>query len=75
MVYGRPGGAISGLWRILDGKDESVLISDSKLQGGSPPPVSIKDRVGYALLQQVLSCVLTHTGFMGSRKLSSFDGR
>jgi hypothetical protein len=33
--------------------------------------VSIKDRVGCALLQQVLSCVLTHVGFMGSRKLSS----
>jgi hypothetical protein len=33
--------------------------------------VSIKDRVGCALLQQALSCVLTHTGFMGSRKLSS----
>jgi hypothetical protein len=23
----------------------------------------------------ILSCVLTHTGFMGSRKLSSVDGR
>jgi hypothetical protein len=33
--------------------------------------VSIKDRVGCALLQQALSCVLTHTGFMGSRKLNS----
>jgi hypothetical protein len=33
--------------------------------------MSIKDRIGYALLQQALSCVLTHTRFMGSRKLSS----
>jgi hypothetical protein len=33
--------------------------------------VLIKDRVGCALLQQALSCVLTHTGFMGSYKLSS----
>jgi hypothetical protein len=33
--------------------------------------VSIKDRVGCAMLQQALSCVLTHMGFMGSRKLSS----
>jgi hypothetical protein len=33
--------------------------------------VSIKDRVGCTMLQQALSCVLTHTGFMGSRKLSS----
>jgi hypothetical protein len=37
--------------------------------------VSIKDHVGWALLQQALSCVLAHTGFMGSHKLSSFDGR
>jgi hypothetical protein len=33
--------------------------------------VSIKDRVGCAMLQQALSCVLTHTRFMGSRKLSN----
>jgi hypothetical protein len=33
--------------------------------------VLIKDRVGCALLQQALSCVLTHTRFMESRKLSS----
>jgi hypothetical protein len=33
--------------------------------------VLIKDHVGCALLQQSLSCVLTHMGFMGSRKLSS----
>jgi hypothetical protein len=36
MVYGRPGGVISGLWRILDEKDESGLMSDSELRGGSP---------------------------------------
>jgi hypothetical protein len=36
MVYGRPDGTISGLWRILDGKDESGLMSDSELQGVSP---------------------------------------
>jgi hypothetical protein len=33
--------------------------------------VSIKDHVGCALLQQALSCVLTHTRFMGSHKHSS----
>jgi hypothetical protein len=33
--------------------------------------MSIKDRVGCALSQQALSCVLTQTRFMGSRKLSS----
>jgi hypothetical protein len=31
----------------------------------------IKDRVGCALLQQALSCVLTHMEFIGSHKLSS----
>jgi hypothetical protein len=37
-VYGnlRPGGATRGKWRILDGKVESDLMSDSELQGGSP---------------------------------------
>jgi hypothetical protein len=33
------------------------------------PPVSIKDRVGCALLQQALSCVLTHTGLWGPTNL------
>jgi hypothetical protein len=33
--------------------------------------MSIKDCVGCAMLQQALSCVLTHMRFMGSRKLSS----
>jgi hypothetical protein len=32
----RSGRAIRGKWRILDGKDESGLRSDSELQGGSP---------------------------------------
>jgi hypothetical protein len=39
----RPGGAIRGLWRILDENDESGLFSCLELRGGSPP-VSIKDR-------------------------------
>jgi hypothetical protein len=33
--------------------------------------MSIKDRVGCVLLQQAMSCVLTHTRFMGFHKLSS----
>jgi hypothetical protein len=33
--------------------------------------VSIKGRVGCALLQQAMSYVLTHTRFMGSRKHSN----
>jgi hypothetical protein len=36
VVYGRPGGATRGKQRILDGKVESALMSDSELQGGSP---------------------------------------
>jgi hypothetical protein len=32
----RPGGAIRGKWRILDGKVESVPIANSELKGGSP---------------------------------------
>jgi hypothetical protein len=36
MVSGRPGRATHGLWRILDGKDESGLMSDLELEGGSP---------------------------------------
>jgi hypothetical protein len=36
VVYGRPSGAIRKKWGILDGKVESGLMSDSKLQGGSP---------------------------------------
>jgi hypothetical protein len=31
--------------------------------------VSIKDRFGWALLQQTLSCVLAHMGFMGPTNL------
>jgi hypothetical protein len=43
MLYVRTGGATRGKWGILDGKDESGLISDSELQGGSPRlcPVAI----------------------------------
>jgi hypothetical protein len=32
----RLGGAIRGKWGIPDGKVESGVMSDSKLQGGSP---------------------------------------
>jgi hypothetical protein len=36
MATVRLGGATGGKWGILDGKDESGLISDSELHGGSP---------------------------------------
>jgi hypothetical protein len=35
-LYVRPGGASREKWRILDEKVESGLMSDSKLQVGSP---------------------------------------
>jgi hypothetical protein len=35
-LYPRPGGTIRGKQKILDGKDESCLMSGSELQGGSP---------------------------------------
>jgi hypothetical protein len=56
-------------------KIEGGLMSDSELRGGSPPPESIKDCVSWAMLQQALSYVLTHMGYMGPWKLSSFNGR
>jgi hypothetical protein len=73
MVYGRPGGAISGLWRILDRKDESGLMSDSELHGGNPRLCRL--RTDCLATVNKIDYVLTHMGFMGSRKLSSFDGR
>jgi hypothetical protein len=53
----------------------SGLMSDSELQGGSPRLCRLRTASVCALLQQALSCVLTHTGFMGSHKLSSVDDR
>jgi hypothetical protein len=75
VVVCETGQATREKWRIPDGKVKSGLFSYSELRRWEPPLVSIKDRVGWALLQQALSCVLAHTGFMGSRKLSSVDGR
>jgi hypothetical protein len=36
MAYCETGRATRGKWGILDGKDESGLMSDSELQDGSP---------------------------------------
>jgi ferredoxin-thioredoxin reductase catalytic subunit len=35
-------GPIRGLWRLLDGKVESGLMSDSELRGGSPCPCRLR---------------------------------
>jgi hypothetical protein len=40
MAYCEIGRATRGKWGILDGKDESGLISDSELQGGAPACVN-----------------------------------
>jgi hypothetical protein len=53
MVYGRPGGEISGLWRILDVKDESGLMLDSELQGG-------RTRLCRLRTMSVVSCFKKH---------------
>jgi hypothetical protein len=42
-------------------------------EGGSPRLCRLRIASVVALLQQALSCVLAHTRFMRSRKLSSFD--
>ncbi len=74
MVYGRPGGEISGLWRILDGKDESGLMSDSELQGGSPRLCRLRTVRLCPVATSIELCTDAY-GIMGSRKLSSIDGR
>jgi hypothetical protein len=35
-------GPIRGMWRFLDGKVESGLMSDSELRGGSPHPCRLR---------------------------------
>jgi hypothetical protein len=37
--------------------------------------MSIKEFLSWVMLQQALSCVLTHMGYMEPHKLSSFDSR
>jgi hypothetical protein len=65
-------GPIRGLWRILDRKGESGLMSDLDLRGGSPFPCRLRtDRLAPV---SKFDYVPSHTGFMGSRKLSSFNG-
>jgi hypothetical protein len=67
----RPGGVIRGKWRILDGKDESALMLDSELQGGSPHLCRLRT-VSVGPCGTRFDYVLTYAGFMGSRKPSSF---
>jgi hypothetical protein len=67
----RPGGAIRGMWRILDGKDESGLFSCSELRGGSPRLSRLRtDRLAP---MSKLDYLLVHMGFMGNCKLNSFN--
>jgi hypothetical protein len=64
-------GLIRGLWRIPDGKGESGLFSCLKLRGGSPHLCRL--RTNRLAPVSKFDYVLTHTGLMGSCKLSSFD--
>jgi hypothetical protein len=66
-------GPIRGLWRILDGKVDSSLISYSELRGGSTRPCRL--RTDCLAPVSKFDYVVTHTRFMGSCKISSFDGR
>jgi hypothetical protein len=50
IAFVRSGGATREKWRIPDGKVESGLFSYSELRRWLPPPMSIKDHVGWALL-------------------------
>jgi hypothetical protein len=60
----RPAGAIRRNVRILDEKDESGLMSDSELQGGSPCLCRLKTTL-VGPCGTSFDYVLTHVGFMG----------
>jgi hypothetical protein len=60
-----------GKWRILDGKVESGLMSDSELLGDSPLLCRLRT-ASVGPCGTNIDYVLTHAGFMGSHKPSSF---
>jgi hypothetical protein len=68
----RPGRAISGMWRILDEKDESVLLSYLELRCDRPRLCRLRT-VSVGPYGASIDYVLVHTVFMGSCKLSRFD--
>jgi hypothetical protein len=53
-------------------KGDSGLMSDSELRGGSLHPCRL--RTDHLVPVSKFDYVLTHTGFMGSHKLTSFYG-
>jgi hypothetical protein len=60
----RSGGEIREKWRILDRNDESGLMSDSELQGGSPHLCQLRIAlVGPCEIR--IDYVLTHAKFYG----------
>jgi hypothetical protein len=69
----RLGGATREKWRILDEKVESDLMSNLELRCDSPCLCRL--RTDHLALGNKIDYVLTHTWFMGSHKLSSFDSR
>jgi hypothetical protein len=72
-LYVRLGGTTRGKWRILDGKDESGLMLDLELRGGSPCLCRL--RTNRLAPVSEIDYVLAHTRFLGSRKFSCFDSR
>jgi hypothetical protein len=65
-------GQLEGCGEYWVGSSESGLMSDSELRGGSPYPSQL--RIDHLAPVSKFDYVLAHTGFMGSHKLSSFDG-
>jgi hypothetical protein len=69
----RSDGVTRGKWRILDGKGESDLFLYSKLRRCSPHLCRLwTDQLAPV---NKFDYVLTHMGFIGPHKLSSFDCR
>jgi hypothetical protein len=60
----RPSGVIRGKGRILDWKDESGLMSDLELQGGSPCLCQLRN-ASVGPCGTSFDYVLMHAGFMG----------
>jgi hypothetical protein len=60
----RPGRATKGKWRILDGKGESGMMSDSELQGSSPRLCQLRTTL-IRPCGTSFDYVLMHVGFMG----------
>jgi hypothetical protein len=62
LDYSRPGGAIRGKWRILDGKGESVMVHKFEAQRMVAPACVDEGPYRLSPWNKQLSCVLEHMG-------------